>query len=50
MVKKIIIADTNRWISLVIGKFDNDFAGILEHEEFEFYSCHEIEEEIRITF
>jgi putative PIN family toxin of toxin-antitoxin system len=50
MVKKIIIADTNWWISLVLGGFDNDFARLLEMESLEFVSCQQLETEIQNTF
>ena len=50
MAKRIIIADTNWWISLVVAKFDNTFATILEIDELEFCSCLELEDEIRQTF
>ena len=50
MVKKIIIADTNWWISLVLGGFDNDFARLLEMESLEFVSCRQLESEIQNTF
>ncbi len=50
MVKKIIIADTNWWISLVIGRFDNDFAQLLEMDTLEFVSCQQLESEIQNSF
>jgi putative PIN family toxin of toxin-antitoxin system len=49
MAKRIILADTNWWISLVIAKFDNSFASILENEDLEFCSCNELENEISDT-
>jgi len=48
--KKIIIADTNWWISLVISNFENSFASLLEDETLEFYSCDELENEILNVF
>ena len=50
MVKKIIIADTNWWISLVISGFNNDFARLLEIETLEFVSCLQLETEIQNSF
>ena len=50
MVKKIIIADTNWWISLVISRFENKFANILEMETLEFVSCEQLETEIQNSF
>lgn len=50
MVKKIIIADTNWWISLVISRFENKFAIILEMEILEFVSCKQLETEIQDSF
>lgn len=50
MAIKIIIADTNWWISLVIGRFDNDFARLLEMETLEFVSCPQLESEIQNSF
>jgi len=50
MVKKIIIADINWWISLVISRFENKFAIILEMEILEFVSCKQLETEIQDSF
>jgi putative PIN family toxin of toxin-antitoxin system len=50
MVKRIIIADTNWWVSLVIANFETRFAKLLESAEFEFCSCTELETEIQATF
>ena len=50
MVKKIIIADTNWWISLLISNFENSFASLLEDETLEFCSCDELENEIPKCF
>jgi putative PIN family toxin of toxin-antitoxin system len=50
MVRKIIIADTNWWISLVISRFDHEFADLLEIETIEFISCDQLENEIRNSF
>lgn len=50
MVKKIIIADINWWVSLVISRFENKFAIILEMDTLEFVSCEQLETEIQNLF
>lgn len=46
---KIIVADTNWWVSLLIKRFDNKFAEILFSPELKFVSSDELTEEIRKT-
>ena len=46
---KIIIADTNWWISLIIKKFNNKFAETLRYTHLQFVTSIELTEEIRIT-
>lgn len=46
---RIIIADTNWWISLIIKKFNNQFASILPFTNLKFVSSDELTEEIRNT-
>jgi len=49
-INKIIIADTNWWISLTITKFQNQFGQLLQNLDIELYSCKELEKEIQDTF
>ncbi len=51
MVKevKIIIADTNWWVSLIIKRFNNKFAEILPSVNLKFVSSAELTDEIRKT-
>jgi uncharacterized protein len=46
---KIIVADTNWWVSLVIKKFDNKFAETLQSIHLKFVTSTELTEEIRST-
>ena len=46
---KIIVADTNWWISLIIKKFENKFAVILLSEHCKFVTSNELTEEIKST-
>lgn len=46
---KIIIADTNWWISLVIKKFNNQFADLLLRPKIRFISSAELTGEISAT-
>ncbi len=50
MAKRIIIADTNWWISLVIAGFENVFSDLLENDELVFCSSEKLEYEIQQTF
>jgi uncharacterized protein len=47
---KIIVADTNWWISLVIKKFNNKFAGILLLPNLNFVTSSILNDEIKSTF
>lgn len=47
---KIIIADTNLWISLVIKNFNNKFAPLLTSSKIKFISSAELIIEIKETF
>jgi uncharacterized protein len=47
---KIVIADTNWWVSLAIKNFDNQFAKILQDDNLQFVSSDELTEEIKSTF
>ena len=47
---KIIVADTNWWVSLVIKKFNNKFAEILTSPHLSFVSSEELSNEIKDTF
>ena len=46
---KIIVADTNWWISLIIKKFNNKFATILSSPNLKFVTSEELTNEIRET-
>jgi len=46
---KIIVADTNWWISLIIKKFNNKFATILSSPNLKFVTSQELTNEIRET-
>ena len=46
---KIIVADTNWWISLIIKKFNNKFAETLHYTNLQFVTSAELTEEIRTT-
>ena len=46
---KIIVADTNWWISLIIKNFNNQFAETLRYTNLQFVTSAELTEEIRTT-
>jgi putative PIN family toxin of toxin-antitoxin system len=46
---KIIVADTNWWISLVIKKFNNRFAELLASANLKFVTSDELTDEIKKT-
>lgn len=46
---KIIVADTNWWVSLIIKKFNNTFATILSSPVLKFVTSEELTDEIRKT-
>jgi len=46
---KIIVADTNWWISLIIKNFNNKFAETLQYTHLQFVTSAELTEEIRTT-
>ena len=46
---KIIVADTNWWISLIIKNFNNKFAETLQNSHLKFVTSAELTEEIRAT-
>lgn len=46
---KIIVADTNWWVSLVIKKFNNKFAELLESGQYNFVTSVELTGEIELT-
>lgn len=46
---KVIVADTNWWISLIIKNFNNKFAGILLFSNLKFITSAELTGEIRST-
>jgi putative PIN family toxin of toxin-antitoxin system len=46
---KIIIADTNWWVSLIIKKFNNQFAELLLSDHLKFVTSDELTNEIKAT-
>lgn len=47
--RRIIIADTNWWVSLILKKFENKFASIITHPNLKFISSEELVREIQPT-
>ncbi len=47
---KVIVADTNWWISLAIKRFNNKFAAVLLSPALQFVSSTELTDEIKATF